>query len=558
MQERATNAAVTNADEVMTPTVFRASVPVTLELPLSMVEAVAEVLGGSYDAPYSGAGATILDIGAHVGAFTLWANMRWPGSRLFAYEPHPQTFASLQRNTLQLPDVRCVRAAVYPSRQETLPFYSRFAGDGEAGVVDVLQRIFNSLPEQGMFEVPVIHPANLPPADIVKIDTEGAEAAILEAMDLEPVSLIILQYHFDEERERIKELLQPRFTLEYESALPWQPLLAESEYRSSLAGDHYGQLCFVNRAHERLRPVAAEVWIPATETAHAPADVAEASNGQAPGPYSPAASPDRRQPAARPIANNSPSLVYLYDLLAIMVMRDMKLRYKRSVMGIAWSLLNPLAQLAVFGFVFRFVLPLDIPNYTAFLFIGILAWSWFQGSLQQATGAIVENGALIGYPGFPVAVLPVVTVTSHLVHYLLALPIVVVFLLASGISFNAVAALLPVVVLIQFVLSLSLAFLVATLQVFFRDTQYLLGIALMLGFFLTPIFYDLSTVPARFHPFYRLNPMYILVEAYRDILVRGILPDVGSLLLLGLLSILLLGAGYRLFSRTSFRFVEQI
>ena len=105
-------------------------------------------------------------------------------------EPHPQTFASLQRNTLQLPDVRCVRAAVYPSRQETLPFYSRFAGDGEAGVVDVLQRIFNSLPEQGMFEVPVIHPANLPPADIVKIDTEGAEAAILEAMDLEPVSLI--------------------------------------------------------------------------------------------------------------------------------------------------------------------------------------------------------------------------------------------------------------------------------------------------------------------------------------------------------------------------------
>ncbi len=557
MQERATHVSVTNTDEDVTPTVFRASVPVTLELPLSMAEAAAEVLSGSYDAPYSGAGATILDIGAHVGAFTLWANMRWPGSRIFAYEPHPQTFASLERNTLHLPDVRCVRAAVYPSRQETLPFYSRFAADGEAGVVDVLQRTFNSLPEQGMFEVPVIHPANLPPADIVKIDTEGAEAAILGAMDLEPVSLIILQYHFDDERERIKELLQPRFTLEYESALPWEPLLPESEYRSSLAGDHYGQLCFVNHAHQRLHPVAAETWTPAPETAPMPVDVAEASNGQAPGPYPPAP-PVRRQPAARPTSNTPPSLVYLYDLLAIMVMRDMKLRYKRSVMGIAWSLLNPLAQLAVFGFVFRFVLPLDIPNYTAFLFIGILAWSWFQGSLQQATGAIVENGALIGYPGFPVAVLPVVTVTSHLVHFLLALPIVAVFLLASGISFNAVAALLPVVVFIQFVLSLSLAFLVATLQVFFRDMQYLLGIALMLGFFLTPIFYDLSTVPARFHPFYRLNPMYVLVEAYRDILVRGILPDVGSLLLLGLLSSLLLGAGYRLFSRTSFRFVEQI
>src|SRR6188768_4207585 len=120
-------------------------------------------------------------------------------------------------------------------------------------------------------------------------------------------------------------------------------------------------------------------------------------------------------------------LIYIRDLLVTLVGRDMKLRYKRSILGIAWSLLTPLAQLAVFYVTFDVLLPLNVPNYLSFLFTGVLVWNWFQVSLYQATSTIVDNRELIKKPGFPTAILPVVTVASYLVHFLFALPILFVF-----------------------------------------------------------------------------------------------------------------------------------
>src|SRR5690349_14967033 len=136
--------------------------------------------------------------------------------------------------------------------------------------------------------------------------------------------------------------------------------------------------------------------------------------------------------AARPTVFQSRRLVYLWDLLSVLVGRDMKLRYKRSLLGLAWSLVNPLAQFLILNFVFHSILPLDIPNYTPFLFTGILAWNWFNTALMSATDAIVDNGDLIRRPGFPPAVLPLIAVTSNLIHFLLALPILIVFILAFG------------------------------------------------------------------------------------------------------------------------------
>src|SRR6202007_1417694 len=99
---------------------------------------------------------------------------------------------------------------------------------------------------------------------------------------------------------------------------------------------------------------------------------------------------------------------YIRDLLLVLVSRDMKLRYKRSVLGSLWTLLNPLGQLLILSFLFRSVLPLGIPRYTSFLFAGLLVWTWFQAALSQATGTIVENSELLKRPGFPVAMLPIV------------------------------------------------------------------------------------------------------------------------------------------------------
>jgi len=251
-------------------------------------------------------------------------------------------------------------------------------------------------------------------------------------------------------------------------------------------------------------------------------------------------------------------IVYLRDLLRELVGRDMKLRYKRSVLGIGWSLLNPLAQLLVFSLLFRFVLPLHIPRYSLFLFTGVLAWNWFQQSLFLATGAITDNRELIRQPGFPPAILPVAIVTTNLLHFLLALPILLFFLFVTGGRLTTVVLLLPLLLALQFCLTLGLAYLVATFHVAFRDTQYLLGVFLLLAFYLTPVFYDISAIPARYQRLYRLNPMTGLIDGYRAILMRGEAPDSPSLLALSVLTGALLWGGALVFKRASYRFVEEL
>ena len=252
-------------------------------------------------------------------------------------------------------------------------------------------------------------------------------------------------------------------------------------------------------------------------------------------------------------------LIHMRDLLRELVGRDMKLRYKRSVLGIAWTLLNPLMQLLVFLFVFNLVLPLNIPHYSSFLFAGILVWNWFQGSLNQSTGTIVDNRELLRRPGFFSAILPIVTVTSHLIHFLLGVPILLMFLLLEGSRLTSAILALPGVMALQFILTLGLAYLVATFHVTFRDTQYLLGVLLNLLFYLTPIFYDASSIPAPYRPLYRLNPMLHLVEAYRAILLHGVLPDhLMPLLILGLCATCLLAGSYGTFKLASAHFAEEL
>lgn len=250
--------------------------------------------------------------------------------------------------------------------------------------------------------------------------------------------------------------------------------------------------------------------------------------------------------------------IYLRDLLYQMVARDMKLRYRDSVLGVAWSLLNPLAQLLVFGFVFRYVLPLNIPNYTSFLFIGLLAWSWFQSSLMGAATVIVDGRTLIRQPGFPALILPIVSVVANMVHFLLALPIVFVFLWLTGVQLQATVFLLPLIIILQAFFTLGLAYFLATFHVSFRDTQHLVGVGLLLFFYLSPIFYDASVIPTRFLFIYRLNPALHLLEAYRDLLLYGTLPAWQGLAGVTVVTAMLLIVGVNLFRNASYRFVEEL
>ncbi|PSO56520.1 MAG: ABC transporter [Cyanobacteria bacterium QS_7_48_42] len=251
-------------------------------------------------------------------------------------------------------------------------------------------------------------------------------------------------------------------------------------------------------------------------------------------------------------------LPYLYDLLRELVSREMKLLYKRSVLGVAWTLINPLLQLAVFSFVFRLVLSVDVPHYASFAFCGLLVWSWFQTSLFQATGVIIANRPLIRQPGFPTAILPVVIVMTGLIHFLLALPVLIMFLLMDGIELELVVLFLPILQVLQFAFTVGVAYLLAAINVTLRDTQHTLGVLLQLLFYLTPIFYDITNVPTGYQSLYYLNPMVHIVTAYRAVLIQGTPPNGLPLLVIGFVTAGLIWFGYRVFASASDRFVEEL
>jgi FkbM family methyltransferase len=219
-------------------------VPVDFRFPEASRQLVLEVFGGEYESGFSGSRLSVLDIGANVGAFSVWATRRWPESRVEAYEPHPGTFEFLAANAAAFGRIACHRAAVVPGSRTSGAFWGRCAGDGEAGLLEHARATFGDLSTGSCLEVPFVHPADLPPSDVVKIDVEGAEADILEHMELGGVSLILLEYQTAENRDRIKTLLEGTFSVVFEDSGSWDDLLKHPEwgYHRDLAGNSYGRL----------------------------------------------------------------------------------------------------------------------------------------------------------------------------------------------------------------------------------------------------------------------------------------------------------------------------
>ncbi len=260
---------------------------------------------------------------------------------------------------------------------------------------------------------------------------------------------------------------------------------------------------------------------------------------------------------ARPVCGRR-TLIYQRDLLRELVLREMRMQYKHSFMGFTWSLLNPLMHLLVFYFIFRVVLTLDMQRFSSHVFIGLLVWNWLQGGLTQAANAITGNRELVRRPGFNLAVLPMVTNITHMMNFIFSLPVLLVILLVEDARFGPQLLALPVLLGLQFFLILGFSYLVASTNVLFRDTQHLLSVILRLFFFLTPIFYEVSMLPNRFHNLYRINPMAGLVEAYRAVLMGDRLLEWGSLVWPASLAVLFCVIGYALFRRVNYRFVEEL
>jgi lipopolysaccharide transport system permease protein len=254
------------------------------------------------------------------------------------------------------------------------------------------------------------------------------------------------------------------------------------------------------------------------------------------------------------------ALVRYRALVQSLVSRELKARYRGSVLGFLWSFVNPLLLLLTYTLVFTVILPNrqpDIQPFFLFLFCGILPWTWFQASLAESSGVIIAGGNLIKKVLFPAEVLPAVTVLANLVHFLLALPILVAFLALQG-RLSWTALLLPLPILVQFVLSLGLALFLSALTVHFRDVQNILGHVLHLWFFATPVLYHYGDVKGPLREVLRLNPMTAVLVSYQQILFHGHFGHWRGLGLAFLVGVLVFAAGAFLFDRLRDTFPEEV
>lgn len=248
---------------------------------------------------------------------------------------------------------------------------------------------------------------------------------------------------------------------------------------------------------------------------------------------------------------------YAWDLVTHLVSREFRLRYRRALLGWLWAVGSPLARLAVLAFVFTTVLPLGIPNYPVFMFTGLIAWAWFSAGVASATSSAIDRRDLLFRPGVPRPAVPIVSVLTDGIDYLAALPVLLLFLLVGdGIPPTAFA--LPVIMAVQLMFTLGLGFALCAANVYVRDVRLFVDVALVLGFYLTPVFYDTDRIPDQYSFVLTLNPMAHLVDAYRSVLIEGQLPDAGAFSILVIVCTAVLVAGYAVYRTASSSFVDEL
>lgn len=252
--------------------------------------------------------------------------------------------------------------------------------------------------------------------------------------------------------------------------------------------------------------------------------------------------------------------IYEYrQMIFSLVRKELRGRYKGSVLGFLWTFINPLLQLVVYTMVFSVIMRSNIEKYYLFLFVALVPWIFFSASLTGGSGSVIASADMVKKIYFPREVLPISYVTSAFVNMILSFLVVFVVLIVTGYGINPVAVLfMPIIMIVEYVLCLGIALLAAAVSVFFRDLQYILGIIAMAWQFLTPVMYSQEMVEEALlnHPklmyIWNLNPTTPIINAYRQILYYKQVPDIGTLM-----SAVVLGIVVCVIGAVTFRILQK-
>lgn len=251
--------------------------------------------------------------------------------------------------------------------------------------------------------------------------------------------------------------------------------------------------------------------------------------------------------------------IYNYrELLKTSIKKEVRSKYKNSFLGVVWSFFNPLLQILVYAVIFSLILKNQQEHYAIFLCSGIIPWTFFSIAINRSAFTIIENGNIIKKVYFPREIIPISVVTSEAINFLISTFIILGFVVLGGIGISKVILLYPIVLIAQYLIILSISFIVSSICVYFRDMQHFIGIMLQLLFYATPTVYSQDSIPTNFQWILKYNPMTYIINAYRDIFYykKAIqIPTIIIMIFIGTIAVII---GLKFFNRLQKGFAEQL
>lgn len=249
---------------------------------------------------------------------------------------------------------------------------------------------------------------------------------------------------------------------------------------------------------------------------------------------------------------------YYRDLIVVFTQKEMKVRYKSSVFGYLWSIGHPLAFALVFFIAFKIVMRIQMEDYALFLISGLFPWQWFSNSVNVSPMLFLGNASIIKKVNFPRNVIPFTTVLQDMIHFILSIPVIVLFMFVyHKTPYVSWLYGIPILLAIQLFMTYGISLMISSVNLFFRDLERLAGIGITLLFYFTPIIYPESMIPEKYRPLINLNPLAPLMTSWRNLFLYGsveLLP-VAISLLYGIAIFLL---GLSIYKRLSWKFAEVL